>query len=302
MIDFHRIQPEDKPAYEQILMRCPPRGCEYSFANLCLWGRQEIAYLHGCAVLFAHYDGRTIYPYPVGSGDRKAALEAIVADARERGIPCRMAGLTLEDRVELETLLPGMFYCREDRDFEDYVYTIDALADLRGRKLQRKRNHVNRFRADHPDYTVVPLNQDNLVIAQRLVADWYRHRMETAGGDYMMEQIAFQRAFHNFDALEMDGILLYIGSEPVAMSMGSRMYPDLVDVHFEKALEHIDGAYAAVNSEFARYIREKYPEVQYLDREDDMGLEGLRKAKLSYQPHHMVHKCRAYLMEEIDDP
>ena len=118
----------------------------------------------------------------------------------------------------------------------------------------------------------------------------------------MLEQIAMERAFCRYEDLEMDGLLLRLDGRAVAMTMGSRMSPDTMDVHFEKALEDVDGAYAAVNSEFARYIRLKYPEIRFLDREDDMGLEGLRKAKLSYHPHHMAEKYRAYLVEEVDDP
>ena len=301
MIDFHRIQLEDKQAYEAILEGCPTRGCEYSFSNLYLWGRQEIAFLYGCALFFAHYQGMSVYPYPIGPGDKKAALEAILEDAAERGIPCRLRGMTREDHQELEALLPGRFYCREDRDGSDYVYTVEALADLRGRKLQRKRNHVNRFRAVHPDYTVEPLTRENLPLAQQLVEDWYIHRLETVGGDYMLEQIAMERAFTHFEQLGMEGLLLRCDGEVAAMTMGSRLSPDTRDVHLDKAREDIDGAYAAINSEFARYVRLSHPEIQYLDREEDMGLEGLRKAKLSYQPHHLVEKCRAYLMEDVDD-
>jgi hypothetical protein len=79
------------------------------------------------------------------------------------------------------------------------------------------------------------------------------------------------------------------------------MGADTFDIHFEKAREDVDGAYAAVNCEFARYLRLKYPEIAYLDREDDLGLEGLRKAKLSYNPHHLVGKHWAYLNEDIRD-
>jgi len=83
--------------------------------------------------------------------------------------------------------------------------------------------------------------------------------------------------------------------------MGSRMAEDTFDVHFEKAREDVDGAYTVVNQEFARYLRLKYLDVAYLDREEDMGLEGLRKAKLSYHPHHLVDKYRAYVAEEIHE-
>ena len=302
MIDFHRIRPEDKEEYEKILMSVAPRGCEYSFCNLYFWGRQEIAFIHGCVAFFAHYQGRSVYPYPIGNGDKKAVLEAILADAQERGIPCRIGGISPADRHELGNLMPGRFYCREDRDGADYVYTVEALADLRGNKLQRKRNHVNRFRAAYPDYQVEPITEDNLEDAAHLVYNWYKNKQETTGGDFLLEQIAMDRAFSHFTQLGLFGLLLSVDGEYIAMTMGSRMNRDTVDVHFEKARDDIDGSYAAINSEFARYIRDTFPEIQYLNREDDMGLEGLRKAKLSYQPHHMMEKCQAFFVEDVDDP
>ena len=82
------------------------------------------------------------------------------------------------------------------------------------------------------------------------------------------------------------------------MTLGSRLSEDTFDIHFEKALDEYDGAYAAINREFACYLRGKYPQLKWLNREDDMGLEGLRKAKESYLPHHMVQKCWAHLKEE----
>ena len=301
MIQFHKVRPEDRQAYEDILMNVPERGCEYAFANLCFWGRQEIAFIEGCAAIFAHVDGRSVYSYPIGSGNRREVVRLILEDAKERGIPCRIGGLTLEDREEMEQWFSQEFLLVPDRDGQDYVYDIDDLADLKGRKFQRKRNHVNRFRAVHPDYTVEPITQENLQQARDLVIHWYDYHRENGGGDYLLEKLAIDRAFRHYEALGMDGILLKIDGETVAMTMGSFMAPHMVDVHFEKAREDIDGAYAAVNSEFARYIRAKYPDIRYLDREDDMGLEGLRKAKTSYNPHHMVEKFRAYPKEDIDD-
>ena len=301
MIDFHKPQFHEKEAYEAILFSCPSRGCEYSFANLNLWGRQNIAFLHGCVALFSHFYGRSVYPYPIGNGDKKAVIEAILHDAKMRGIPCRITGMTDADREELEALFPDRFTFRSDRDSSDYIYAIDDLADLKGRKFQKKRNHVNRFRAEHPNFEVVPLNACNMPLAQHMINDWYRIRMkEDPEGNYLLENIALSRACQNFTLLGMDGILLVEDGQVLAVTMGSRMGSDTFDIHFEKAREDVDGAYVAVNCEFARYLRLKYPDAAYLDREDDMGLEGLRKAKLSYNPHHMVSKYLAYLTEDLD--
>ena len=302
MIDFHRLKIAQKEEYEKILFSVPTRGCEYSFANLFLWGRQQVAFLHGCVAFFSHFYGRSVYPYPIGNGDRKSVIEAILQDAKTRGIPCRITGMTDADREELEGWFPGKFHLRMDRDGCDYVYAIDDLADLKGRKFQKKRNHVNKFRSLHPNFEVLPLNSCNLPLIQHMVNEWYRVRMkEDPEGNYLLENIAMARAFQNYYGLGMEGIALVDDGQVLAMTMGSRMSEDTFDIHFEKALEHIDGAYAAVNCEFARYLRLKYPNVQFLDREDDMGLEGLRKAKLSYNPHHLVQKHWAYVEEDIHE-
>lgn len=303
MIDFHRIQIENKADYEKILLSVPTRGCEYSFANLYLWGRQQIAFLHGCVAFFAHFNGCSVYPYPIGTGDRRAVLEMIFEDAAQRGIPCRICCLSPADREELEQWFPGKFLFRSSRDNFDYVYDINDLADLRGRKFQRKRNHVNRFRAIHPDFSVEPITGENLNLAQALTQQWYKDRLERdPDGDYLLEQVALDRTFSRYEELGMDGLLLRCDGKVVAMTMGTRLSQDTMDIHFEKALEDVDGAYAAINCEFARHIRLEYPEILYLDREDDLGLEGLRKAKLSYNPHHMLEKYWAYLGDDVDDP
>ena len=300
MISFHRIGLTDKAAYDSILMAAPERGCEYSFANLYLWGRQEIAFLHGCVAFFSHFYGKSVYPYPIGSGDKKAVIEEILRDAKDRGIPVRITGITETDKAELESWFPGRFCLTPSRAGFDYVYSIDALADLRGKKLQKKRNHVNRFRAAHPDYQVLPLDCKTLSLAQHMVNDWYLYRKQTdPQGDYLLENLAMVKAFRDFTPLQMEGIALMDGNQILAVTMGTRLNENTFDIHFEKAREDVDGAYNTVNAEFARYLRLKYPEVRFLNREDDMGLEGLRKAKLSYYPDHMVEKYRAYLTEEI---
>ena len=302
MIDFHRLKLSQKEQYNSILFSCPPRGCEYSSSNLCLWGRQQAAFLHGCVAFFSHFYGRSVYPYPIGNGDRRAVLEEILLDAKERGIPCRITGMTEADKLELESWFPGKFHIHSNRDGFDYVYAIDDLADLKGRKFQKKRNHVNRFRAMHPNYEVVPLNVCNMAMAQHMLNDWFRRRMEEdPEGDYLLENIALARACQNYAGLEMEGILLMENGKVLAMTMGSRMANDTFDIHFEKAREDVDGAYPTVNCEFARYLRLKYPDVRFLDREDDMGLEGLRKAKLSYNPHHLVEKYTATCLEDLHE-
>ena len=302
MINFHRLTLAEKEEYEAFLLSGESRGCEYSFANLYLWGRQQVAFRHGCVVFFSHFDGRSVYPYPIGNGDRRRCLEEILEDAKERGIPCRIVSMTQSDARELESWFPGRFHLRPDRDSFDYVYAIDDLAELKGKKFQKKRNHYNRFCSQYPDHEIVPLDSCNLDRARHLVDQWfYAHMRSNPERNYLLENIAMARAFQNYRALDLEGCILLVNGEAAAVTMATRLSEDTLDVHFEKAREDIDGAYAAVNCEFARYLRSRHPQIRFLNREDDMGLEGLRKAKLSYQPHHMQEKYWAYVMEDLND-
>lgn len=298
MIDFKPIKLEDKERYQHYLMDDVERGCEYSFANLYLWGRQNATILHDHVVLFSQFNRRSVYPYPVGSGDKKPVLDAIIADAKERGISCRITSLTGDARETLETLYPGMFRFHCDRDSSDYVYAIDDLADLPGRKYQKKRNHCNRFRTDYPDYSVQPLCKDNVQQVQKMLDDWYTAKeQDDPESDFLMERAALNKALRHYEELEMDGLVLFNGEDVLGFTMGSKLSHDTYDIHFEKAWGDVNGAYAIINYEFARYLREKHPEIRFLDREEDMGIEGLRIAKERYFPHHMVEKCWAHLME-----
>ena len=300
MIQFERLSIDQKPEFDALLRHASHRGCAFSFANLYLWGRQCAARVGEDLLLFSHFGGKTMYPYPVCPGDPRPAIEALMCDARERGIPFRLTGLNARDIEALQSWYPDRFRFHCGRDSYDYVYAIDDLADLRGKKYQPKRNHINRFLTEHPDVNIRPLSGETLPDAKALADCWHQRRSpeEDAG----MELAALNRAFAHWQELGLEGLVVYVGSRAVAMTMGSRLSEDTVDVHFEKADADYPGAYALINRACARYIREKYPEVKFLNREEDMGIEGLRKAKLSYQPHHLVEKCWAHLItEEFDD-
>ena len=299
MIAFEHLDPAKKAEYDEYLQHCGQRGCEYSFANLYLWGRQRAAFHAGNLVFFSQFNRQSVYPFPLVRGDLKESLDAIIHDAQTRDIPCRLTSLSKEDCDTLEQYYPGRFRFHTDRDSFDYIYAIDDLADLKGRKYQRKRNHINRFRQNYPDYTVEPLTDENTLDAVLLLQKWYADReLADPLADFQMEQAAIFKALRNRSELGVEGLLLKHNGRTLAMTMGSHLSETTFDVQFEKALEEADGAYPTINQEFARYLRAKYPKLQWLDREDDLGLEGLRKAKLSYEPHHLIEKHWACLLED----
>lgn len=298
MIDFKPVTLEDKALYQKFLMDSAERGCEYTFANIYLWGNQQAIIMDGHLVRFSQFDQQLVYPFPIGQGDKKAILDAIIADSKERGIPFHLTNIYKAEEELLENLYPGKFrfYC--DRDSFDYVYDINNLADLPGSKYHKKRNHYNRFKENYAGYTTSPITEDNLPMVIEMVESYYETKLPgNTDSDFYMEKIALNKALLHLEELEMEGLLLLHEGKILALTLGSKMSPDTFDVHFEKAPADVNGAFAAINCEFAKYIRNKYPEIKYLNREEDMGLPGLRTAKERYYPHHMVEKYWACLLE-----
>ena len=289
-MQFREITLEDRETIHRFMYGACGHGCEYSFANLLFWGDQKVAFLDGLPLIFSRFGSGYFYQIPL-TADLKPAVDALRADARERGIPFRLFGLTPREVDRLAALYPGALSFFPVRDNFDYVYHIERLTELKGKKLQSKRNHCNRFVDAWPDYRVLPLTPERIDDCRAFTARWYEeHAAFHDPSDYDGERVAIEKAFRHFDALHMEGIILETAEGMVGFSMGNRIREDTFDVNYEKALAQVNGAYPMVNREFARRIHARYPEVRYLNREDDMGIEGLRRAKESYFPDILLEK------------
>lgn len=307
MIEFKPVTLNMKETYEQLFQNASEHGCEYSFTNLFTWGNQTVAFQDDHILLFSQFDDRTFYPFPIGTGDKKGVIESIRRDAAKRGITCRLTGLSAEDKHTLETLFPGEFYYLADRDNYDYVYNIHDLADLKGRKLHRKRNHLKHFQKTHPNCVIEAVSPQNIDTIRSFLTGWYALKQsENPDNDYHNEQKALDHALKYHQELGMEGLLLKENDEILAFTLGSRMTADTFDVHYEKAFGDVDGAYTTINQAFANHIRNAHPDILYLNREEDMGIPGLRKAKQSYFPHHLIQKyvaiplLHSYTFQEPD--
>lgn len=293
MLNFRKILPTDRDTMHAHFYRAEGHGSEYSFANLFLWGDQRVAFADGIPLILSRFGAWYSYLMPL-TGDRERSIALLREDAQARGIPFRLYGLLPEETAWLQAQYPQAFSYYPTRDSFDYVYDIDRLAELHGKKLQAKRNHCNRFEEAYPDYRVLPLTKELLPRCAAFAERWYaEHTQENPGTDYTGEQTALSKALSHFDELHMVGILLETTDGDVAFSMGNRIREDTFDVNFEKARAEINGAYPLVNREFARRIRIACPEIRYLNREDDMGIEGLRRAKESYFPDLLLDKTVA---------
>ena len=236
---------------------------------------------------------------PVGSGDLKKVLEDMIEDANLEGERFCMLGVCAGMRADLEAIMPDKFHFEADRDYADYLYLRTDLATLAGKKFQAKRNHLNKFRRTYTNYEYVPLTSDRIQECLDLEAEWCKvnncDQHEGTGN----ERRALIYALHNFDALGLTGGILHVDGKIVAFTFGMPINQDTFGVHVEKADTTIDGAYTMINYEFANHIPEQYT---YINREEDLGIEGLRKAKLSYQPVIILEKYMACLKDTPVDP
>ena len=268
MISFKDITLADKDTITSFTMKSDRRNCDLSFSNLCSW---RFLYDTKFAVVdnflvFKFWAGEQLaYMMPIGTGDLKAILRKLIEDADKEKQSFCMLGVCSNMRVDLETTLPSQFVFTEDRDYADYIYLKSDLSTLKGKKFQSKRNHINRFRN----------NCD---------------QQEGTGN----ERRALIYALHNFEALGLTGGILHVNSKIVAFTFGMPINHETFGVHVEKADTNIEGAYAMINYEFANRIPEQYI---YINREEDLGIEGLRKAKLSYQPVTILEKYMACLQD-----
>lgn len=302
MLTFRAVTMDDKAWIEPLLALEPTQACEYHFSTIYLWGEPFQKKIARCAdrLVMRLFEGADVcYLYPAGGGALTPVLEEMEADAKANGAPLRMICVPREFRERLEEALPGRFRFEEDRKAWDYIYAVDKLADLKGKKLHAKRNHINRFNDNWPDWMFEPLTPANIPECLAMDEEWFARRQDELEQEEKRqlgyENDAVRNALEQFDALGLEGGLIRAEGKVLAFAIGDRLSEDCYDVHFEKAFDDIQGAYSTINREFARYVRGRHPEIKWINREDDVGLEGLRKAKLSYYPDTLIEKFVAVL-------
>ena len=296
MLEFKTPTPADRSWVLPLVETSGSMGSESNFNNMYLWHRmygQEIARLGDRLLVRVKGEQGHRYLFPYGSGELRPALEALAEDAAAHGGKLHFICLSKEQKAELEEVWPDRFVydCEWDRDSWDYIYDVNKLADLTGKKLHSKRNHIHRFDEQFPDWMAEPITAANVEDCVAMEKEWAAARDHD--NTLSEETISILEALYLRDELGLHGVLIRAGGRVVAFSMGSFTNPECFDVHYEKAFGEIQGAYAVVNREMARMIRADYPQVKWFNREDDLGLEGLRKAKLSYYPELLLEKCSA---------
>ena len=299
MIKFHTITLADKPWVDEIVAAENSRSADFNFGNIYMWDKkfkQLIARCDGRMLTKLRYGGAYSFAFPIGSGPLEGAMEAIEGYAARRGWTFRLRGITEENRELLEKCYPGKFVYSEDTDCFDYIYRAESLATYSGKAMHGKKNHCNRFEKEN-EWQFIPLTRPMIPQCMDMLDTWREDNAGRLDSSVTDEHDAIIRAFAAYEDLGLEGGILTVGGETVGFSIGEKISSDTFNVHFEKARIDINGAYPMVCREFTKQVLALHPEVKYINREDDMGLEPLRISKLSYKPEFMVKKYSAVYAE-----
>lgn len=298
MLEFRDIVLEDKKWVDEILSQKNYLSCEYCFGNHFIWKNAykiQIAQLDGFYIVLLHDDEGVEGPsflYPAGAGDVEPVIEALEDYCKANGFPLKLHSASIEDTALLEELFPGKYEFHSDRDYSDYIYTVENLTNLAGKKLHGKRNHIARFKENN--WRFEPITDDNFEDCLTMNAKWCKINDCGRSEQLKDECCAIKRSFKYFNELGFFGGLLRIDDKVVAYTIAERLNDDVVVVHMEKAFSDIQGAYPAINREFVANMCQSY---KYVNREEDLGVEGLRKAKLSYRPAILLEKFAIKIKE-----
>ena len=294
MIQFRHVSISEKEWVDQFVKAEDSRSADFNFGNIYMWDksyRQKIAQEGDRLLTKLWYEDQPFFAFPIGSGDLRPAIDTLTAYAQRRDFPLAIRGVTAENRELLESCYPDRFEFTEDRDCFDYIYSAEKLSTMGGKKLHRKRNFCNRFEKNY-SWEFKRLTQELIPSCMQMLGDW-QAGFELPPDGLEDEHAAMIRCFMRYKALGLEGGVLYADGKIVGFTVGEVISSDTFDVHFEKAFASIAGAYPMVCREFARQIISDHPNIVYLNREDDMGRENLRTAKMDFYPEFLLEKYTA---------
>lgn len=292
MINFKTFELEDKKTIEDCLASNVYKNCDFSFANLFAWNKlYKTVFAVEHETLFIRFqdtEGTHYYMMPIGKMPLQKAFQLMMDDAAERKIPFQMKGITIRMWNHINQVMPGMFKYSLDRDYYEYIYLSEKLTYLKGKKLQSKRNHINRFKADNPDWSYSCITeQREIEECKEMLDEWEGLNSEKKDLTLRHEYLAVKTMLDNFQALQLCGGYVKVNGKIVAFSLGEPINSETFCVHVEKAFSDINGAYTIINQQFVEHCAADY---KYVNREEDLGLENLRKSKLSYYPDILLEE------------
>lgn len=290
---FNPVTADDMPTILPYLMMEEGRTTDFSYGGLFMW----VNYFHYEFAIVADTlfikgrleDDRTrvAFSLPIGKLDLETSVDLLKRYCEHEGIELLFSAVPESALEKFKALKPNEI--TESEDWADYLYDAGQLAWLKGKKMAKKRNHVNHFEATYPGFVFESMTASNAAEAMAFMDEFDKEGDDNSSA--RAERLMTRRLIAHFsqhpDAME--GALLKVDGNVCGFTIGD-VKDDTLFVHIEKCTRRIEGSYEAINAYFVRYILDKYPDVEFVNREDDAGDEGLRLAKQSYHPLKMLRK------------
>ena len=295
MIEFHAISLLDKEWVDQHMMCENSPSADFNFGNMFIWDahyRQLICSQGDRTLTKVRLHGEPAFVFPIGCGPLRPAIEALREYAAAKGYPFLLRGITERHKAQLEEAYPGCFDFCEEEKYAAYIYEAEKLATYSGKALHGKKNHCNRFEAEH-EWSFVPLTRELIPACEAMLTEWTEDNAERLDDSIVYEHDAIERAFRHYEELDLEGGVLFADGKLLGFSFGEMTSSDTFDVHVEKAAADVNGAYPMVCRELTRMLLQNHPDLKWINREDDMGLESLRRSKESYKPAYLLKKYTA---------
>lgn len=288
---FHEICLEDKHIFDRYMFPDRATHSQYNFTNLFMWKHElkpVICEFNDFLCISAKYYGHRMALYPIGNS-LTGAKQAIDMMLDEFGENIIFAALDDNKKQVLESFYPNKFKFYENRANYDYVYLTEKLINLSGKKLHAKRNHINRFISNY-NFEYKTITKNLIGACKEIENMWIENKDDMSDADKKSEFKSTMNVLENYDFLGCRGGIIFIEGKPSAYSVGEMMSDKTALIHIEKADKNIDGLYQIINQ---LTCKNEFSDSVFINREEDMGLEVLRKAKLSYHPEMLWKSDRA---------
>ena len=295
-MEFYVPAMKDITRIKEALRKNEKKCCEMSPANVVLWAKQyqtEIAFFEE-NIIFRSKQKDGNYSYAcnlINALQPKSLFDYIVKLVKTDSGEFRMHCVMKEEMDMIEEWYPNQYQMQVNRNDSDYIYAREKMAALSGKKLHGKRNHIHRFEEQNPDWKYETISEKNEEDCAKMAMHWCMDNcmadQNTIEYDKIDESKLVVYAIRHREEFGMIGGALRVNGQIIAITLGEKLTKDTFVVHFEKAFAKIQGAYPMINREFVRHELSDYT---YINREEDMGIEGLRKAKMSYRPEILLDK------------
>ncbi|MCM0649859.1 phosphatidylglycerol lysyltransferase domain-containing protein [Clostridium swellfunianum] len=294
MLNFKPLNLEDKITFDKYLKPYTFSTCEYSFTNLFIWRKGlDVQYCIINDVLIIKkmdFHGYYHFMQPIGyrKENLKEIIEVLMSYQKEHEMNYLFKDAETSFVHDVKEIFGDKFIIEEDRDNSDYIYDSSKLSSLSGKKLHGKKNHYNNFIKNNTYHTEL-INEQNIEDCLKAACEWCKQN--DCKGYLKYELKAIQELLTNSNKLDFIGMAVYVNDILSAFTIGEKVNDDMAIIHIEKASANINGLYAFVNKTF---VETCFSDIPFINREQDLGKEGLRKAKLSYYPVKLEPKYSIY--------